>query len=315
MELRDQRLSLRETGSLLPARTCPAMRSLFLSLSLIFSLASQSAVAQSEPDPALRATLERAYENWRDAVIRKDARAWAAAITRYRQSVIRNSIVSERRSFPEDVFSNDLRPPALNGLRLLEAQAVRDTAHLVFFGRIDLGQDPELVKEDILKLKFLRDNGQWKFDSNRITSLKNAPDVLKTLREGGHPDFLDLPEYTPPGKAPPVPPLCRVPDYKAGYKLQSFGYATVISMNGFDYDVVQDGVAQEIIIGGLVNGHNEITLKITSVPVPKGAKATLELRLYRLSQDPSQPGREVLRWKAPESGAPAQVTLPIEIGR
>lgn len=291
------------------------MRPLFLSLCLIFPLASQSVIAQGESDPALRATLERAYENWRDAVIRKDARAWAAAITRYRQCVIRNSIVSERRSFPEDVFSSDLRPPALNGLRLLEAQAVGDTAHLVFFGRIDLGQDPELVKEDILKLKFLRDNGLWKFDSNRITSLKNAPDVLKTLREGGRPDFLDLPEYTPPGKAPPVPPLCRVPDHKAGYKLQSFGYATVISMNGFDYDVVQDGVAQEIIIGGLVNGHNEITLKITPGPVPKGAKAALELRLYRLSQDPTQPGREVLRWKAPESGVPAQVTLPIEIGR
>jgi hypothetical protein len=61
---------------------------------------------------------------------------------------------------------------------------------------------------------------------------------------------------------PTVPPLCRVPDHKAGYKLQSFGYDTKVSMNGFDYDPVGDGMDQQMIIGGLANGHNEITLQM-----------------------------------------------------
>lgn len=264
-------------------------------------------------DAALRVTLEKAYLNWRDAMIRKDAQAWAAAITHYRQVVMRNSIVSERKAFPEAVFAAEVTPPALNGLRLLEAQAVGQTAHLVYFGKIDLGQDPELLQDNILKLKFLNDNGVWKFDSNRISSLSNALDVRKALQAGQRPDFLDSPEYTPPGNAPAVPPLCRVPDYKAGYKVQSYGYETTISMNGFQYDAVRDGIAQEIITGGLVKGPNEITLNIKPVPVPEGEKASLQIRVYILSSDPEQPGSEVLRWVAPESGAPAKVTLPIEV--
>jgi hypothetical protein len=114
----------------------------------------------------------------------------------------------------------------------------------------------------------------------------------------------------------PVPPLCRVPDHKAGYKIQSFGYETKVSMNGFDYDPVGDGMEQQMIIGGLVNGHNEITLQMKPIAeVPKGEKASLQIRVYLLSNDPEQPGKEVLRWQAPESGAPEKITLPMEVSR
>lgn len=264
-------------------------------------------------DAALRATLEKVYSRWRDAMLSKDANAWAASISRYRQTVIRNSVVSERMPFPDAVFASEVKPPVLTGLRLLEAQAVGDTAHLVYFGKIDMGQDKELVRENILKLKFLRENGAWKYDSNRISRLDNAPEVLKSLQEGRRPDFLDSPEYTPPGTTPQPPPLCRVPDYKAGCKLQTFGYETIMSMNGITYEAVRDGLDQQILIGGLVNGHNEITLNIKPVPRPEGEKAALQIRVYRLSKDPGKPGTEVLRWQAPDSGAPAKVTLPIEV--
>ncbi|HBJ87258.1 MAG TPA: hypothetical protein DDZ88_26065 [Verrucomicrobiales bacterium] len=283
-----------------------------LLLSFTLLTAFQPSHAQ-DGDAALRTALENAYHNWRQAIIRKDPLAWASSITRYRQTVMRNSIVSERSAFPDAVFASGVQPLALDGLRLLEAQAVGDTAHLVYFGKIDLGQDRELVRDDVLKLKFLRENGQWKFDSNRITSLTNAPDVRQALKEGKRPEFLDTPEFTPPGVAPQVPPLCRVPDHKAGYKIQSFGYETTVSMNGFDYDPVGDGLAQQMITGGLVNGHNEITLKIKPIEVPKGEKAALQIRVYLLSNDPEKPGKEVLRWQVPESGAPDKITLPIEV--
>ncbi len=246
-------------------------------------------------------------------MLHKDAKAWAGSITRYRQTVIRNSVVSERQVFPDAVFASEVQPPALGGLRLLEAQAVGDTAHLVYFGKIDMGQDKELVRDNLLKLKFYRENGVWKYDSNRISRLDSAPEVLKSLQEGKRPDFLDTPEYTPPGSMPPPPPLCRIPDFKAGYKLQTFGYQTTISMNGITYDPSEDALDQQILIGGLVKGHNEITLKIKPVPRPEGEKAALKLRVYIISNDPSKPGTEVLRWEAPESGAPDKVTLPIEV--
>ncbi|MHB1083151.1 MAG: hypothetical protein ACYC67_27410 [Prosthecobacter sp.] len=286
----------------------------FLSLLLGLSLLQLCPHAYAQEDEAgLQAVLEKVYYKWSDAMQRKDARAWAASITLYRQTVIRNMVVSERKTFPDAVFASDVQPPALAGLRLLEAQAVGDTAHLVYFGRIDMGQDKELVRENLLKLKFGRENGVWKYDSNRISRMDGAPDVVKELKAGKRPAFLDTPEYTPPGSMPPPPPLCRVPDYKAGSKLQSFGYETTMSMNGITYDPVRDGLDQQILIGGLVNGHNEITLHMKPVPRPEGGKAALEIRIYKLSKDPAKPGTEVLRWQAPESGAPAQVTLPIEV--
>ena len=283
---------------------------LFLGLSL-FQLCVPVSGQEDEAD--LRITLEKVYLRWRDAMLRKDANVWAANISRYRQTVIRNSVVSERMPFPEAVFASEVQPPSISGLRLLEAQAVGDTAHLVYFGKIDMGQDKELVREDLLKLKFARENGAWKYDSNRISRLNSAPDVLKDLQAGKRPDFLDTPEYTPPGTMPPVPPLCRVPDFKAGYKLQTFGYRTTITMNGVKYDPAVDALDQQILIGGLVKGHNEITLQMKQVPRPEGEKAVLQLRVYLISKDPSKPGTEVLRWQAPESGAPEQVTLPIEV--
>ena len=286
----------------------------FLLLLLGFSLFQLCVPVCAQDDAAgLRAALEKVYANWREAMLRKDAKAWAANITLYRQTVIRNMVVSERQPFPDAVFASEVQPPALAGLRLLEAQAVGDTAHLVYFGRIDMGQDKELVRENLLKLKFFREQGVWKYDSNRISRLDGAPEVLKALQEGQRPDFLDSPEYTPPGSMPPPPPLCRIPDYKAGCKLQTFGYETTMSMNGINYEPVRDGLDQQILIGGLIKGHNEITLHIKPVPRPEGEKPVLQIRVYILSKDPGKPGTEVLRWQAPESGPPAQVTLPIEV--
>lgn len=264
-------------------------------------------------DVALRATLEHAYNVWRQAMSRGDARAWAGAITRYRQTTIRNAIVSERQPFPAAVFAAKSAPPPIEDLRLLEVQAVGDTAHLVYFGKIDLGQDKDLLKDNLLKLKFGREDGVWRYDSNRITSLDNSPGTRKKLQAGEAPDFLDTPEYTPPGSLPPVPPLCRVPDHKGGYKVESFGYETTVSMNGFDSAPVEDGLDQQVITGGLVNGRNEITLRIKPVPVPQGEKASLQIRVYTLTNASDEPVAEVLRWKAPETGAPATITLPFTV--
>lgn len=273
---------------------------------------STSVLPAQNSDAALRASLESVYNTWREAMIHSDARAWAGSITRYRQTVVRNAIVSERQAFPAAVFSAQVAPPPIANLRLLEVQAVGDTAHLVYFGKVDLGQDKELLKDNLLKLKFGREDGVWKYDSNRITSLQNAPEVRKKLLAGEAPDFLDTPEYTPPGSLPPVPPLCRVPDFKGGYKIESFGYATSISMNGFTTDPVQDGLEQEILTGGLVKGRNELTLDIKPVEVPKGEKASLQVRIYKLGGE-ADSAQEVLRWKAPEDGAPAKVTLPFNV--
>lgn len=264
-------------------------------------------------DAVLQKTLEAAYNTWRDSMMRADATAWAGAITRYRQVMVRNQIVSEKRAFPSAVFEVPFRPPSLDGLRLLEVQAVGSTAHLVYFGPINMGQDLETIPDNILKLKFGFENGGWRYDSNRFTSLDHVPDVRKSLQDLKKPDFLDTPEYTPPGSLPPPPPLCRVPDYKGGFKLQSFGFETSVVMNGTAYAPVEDGLDQQIITGGLMVGGNEITLRLKPVARPEGQKPVLELRIYKLGNTESQPSVEVFRWTAPEKDVPREVTLPFTV--
>lgn len=268
---------------------------------------------QAQDGETLRTALDQAYKRWRDAMIRGDAEAWAASITRYRQTIIRNEIVSDKKAFPAEVFAAEVQPPPLAGLRLLEAQAVGVTAHLVYFGKVDMGQDSELLKDNLLKLRFYKEGGGWKYDSNRIISMDSVPEIRTEILAGRRPDFLDSVEYTPPGKMPPVPPLCRVPDFKGGYKLQSFGYETTLIAGGCDHAPVQDSLDQQILIGGLVKGRNEVTLKIRPGRVPEGEKPVLQLRIYQLPKDSGQPGREVLRWQAPEGAVPAEVTLPFEV--
>ncbi|MBK8036094.1 MAG: hypothetical protein IPK22_03035 [Verrucomicrobiaceae bacterium] len=282
-----------------------------LTAGLLASLPSPSPAQSAEPE--LESALVASYGRWRDAMVRQDARAWAGAITQYRQVVTRNQLVSEKQAFPDEVFANG-DPPKLDGLRLLESEAVGKTAHLVYFGKVDLGQDRNLLKDTVLKLKFGFENGGWKYDSNRFTSFDTAPEVLKALQSGKKADFLDTPEFTPPGTLPAVPPLCRVPEFKGGYKLQSFGYETQVLMNGFDYTPVEDALDQQVIIGGLVTGQNEITLRMTPVPTPENGKSAVQIRLYKLDvTQPDKPGIEVLRWEAPDGKAPKQITLPFTV--
>lgn len=284
-----------------------------LSILLLAGWPSNPIAQAQESGDALRGALESAYGRWREAIIRKDPVGWASSITRYRQTKIRNEIVSELRSFPEAVFSADLQPPPLTGLRLLEAEAAGVTAHLVYYGKVDMGQDRDLLKDNLLKLRFYQEAGVWKYDSNRIISLDSVPEVRTEIVAGRRPEFLDSPEYTPPGTMPPPPPLCRVPEFKAGYKLQSFGYETVLSAGGCDHAPVQDSLEQQVLIGGLVKGRNEIRLKIRPGKVPDGEKPALQIRIYLLPKDSNLQGREVLRWQAPEGSVPAEVTLPFDV--
>ncbi|MBK8092426.1 MAG: hypothetical protein IPK32_10740 [Verrucomicrobiaceae bacterium] len=283
-------------------------------LFLLCGLALVTQAAAQRSSTALATTLADAYNAWRSAMIRKDAQAWASAITNYRQVVTRNEIVSSRKAFPEAVFTGAIEPPDLADMKMLEAEAGGTTAHLVYFGVADVEEKSGKNGAVLIKLKFGLEGGVWKFDSNRVTSLENAPTELKALESGQKPEFLNAPEFTPPGSFPPTPPLCRVPDFKAGFKLQSFGYETTLNMNGIDYPPVEHALDQQLIMGGLVRGKNEVTLRLKPAAPAEGQKPSVQLRIYKLdAAAPNKPGIEVLRWEAPTSGAPATITLPIQI--
>jgi hypothetical protein len=277
------------------------LRSLTLLLLTALSLSAEIGYAQ---EAELKSTLEAAYKRWSMAVETKNPTAWASAITMYRQVTTRNLIVSQGGAFPKAVFETSISPADTSGLRLLEAQAVGDTAHLLYFGKINVGGDVAEIPDNLLMLKFFRDKGNWKFDSNKIIHLRTRPDLLEKLKQGAAPDFLDLPEFTPPGKAPTVPAICPVPKHISGGTIQSIGYETDVTINGYEY-YVRDNVLKVFVIGGLSNGANQISLKAKKLEVPKGSDRALELDLFTKPTKPGANGQRVFHYEYTGSGEPS----------
>ncbi|HCN29488.1 MAG TPA: hypothetical protein DIT64_12210 [Verrucomicrobiales bacterium] len=269
---------------------CNAMKPAFcLLIPACILVLCPAAVAQ---DAALASQLARAYGAWRAAMQSGDAKAWAAAITMHRQVTTRNLIVSQRKNWPAAVFEVPLDPPDISSLRLLEADAVGETAHLLFFGRVDMGGGPGVIPESVLMLKFFNERGTWKFDSSKLLRLDDQPEIAQQIKAGGRLDFLDYPEFTPPGKSPPVPKICGIPDHVTGCTFQSLGYQTRMIINGHDYPVMTDHAEKIFVIGGLKNGANEIILEVKPVEIPPEGIRLLQLDFFVLA---GKEGRQPVR--------------------
>lgn len=266
---------------------------MFIRPFLLFVLASaalfdpQTSLGQQGGD--LRAQLERVYHDWRGAIINRDVRAWQRSTSRYRQVHTHNMIVSQRGRYPDAVFDVPLRPPEITTLRLLEAQAVDETAHLVYFGKVDLGIEADSVPDNLLLLRYIKEAEGWKFDTSRLINLEGVPDVRASLQQGGDPDFLEKPEFTPPGKGPAVPAVCKVPDYVAAFHVQAFGYEVAVNVNGFEYPPVKDIAVNQLIIGGLNRDKNDLAMNIAATQLPEGEERLLEINVLVVTQDPKNP--------------------------
>lgn len=261
-------------------------------------------ITQASEDTALRAELERVYHTWRGAMLNRDARAWQQSTSRYRQVHTHNMIVSQRQPYPEAVFAVPLKPPDITRLKLLDARAVGETAQLVFFGRIDLGLEVEEVPDNILVLRYIKDPEGWRFDTSRLVNLAGVPDLRASLQQGAAPDFLNEPEFTPPGKAPPVPPVCKPPQYMAAFQIESVGYETKVRINGFDYPPVRDVGINQLIIGGLNRGENALEMAIKPTELAEGEERSLEISVM-VVRDPKQPPTPVYRWRTTDTQPPA----------
>ena len=270
----------------------------FLALSVMGKVSAQDG-------DGLRAELERVYHEWRGAMVNRNVQAWQKSTSRYRQVHTHNMIVSQRQPYPDAVFAVPLRPPDITRLKLLEVEAVGDTAHLVFFGRIDLGLEVEVVPENLLVLRYIKDPDGWRFDTSRMVNLEGVPDVRAALKEGGKPSFLNDPEFNPPGKAPPVPAVCKVPQYVGAFQIESIGYETRLRINGFDYPPVKDVGINQLIIGGLNRDENTLEIFITPTEVPEGEERGLEISVMVVPGDTEKKPIPVYRWRTKDAAPPA----------
>lgn len=256
--------------------------------------------AQSAEPTALAAPLRQAYRAWIEAVEKRDAAAWANAITKHRQVITRNTLISQGLAFPRDVWDGLPAAPSLEKMRLLEAEAVGETAHLLYFGSLDAAMSSaQQAPPNLILLKFFHERGQWRFDSHKIISLMSNPKLREQLLNNEAASFLSEPMFTPPGKPPAVPPLCELPDFITGCTVTCPGWEVLLKINGQEH-YAADGTLKFFIQGGLRKGENLIELEATAIEPPSQPERDLQVDLF-LKPQSGQKVQRALHLETPQA--------------
>lgn len=230
----------------------------------------------------LRPTLELTYQTWRDAIVRKDSAAWQRATAAHRRMEVRNRIVSEKQPFPKAVFDLPAAPPALGGLKFLEAKRSGPTAKASYFGKIDFGVGGTPT-DNLLVLSFVAENGRWVYDRADFVNLEGLPDVRRELAAGDLKYLKETPEAQPTGKVPETPIQANPAKYIAKVYVFSPGREVKVQVNKISRHRFANAKEAEIVIGGAVDGPNEVQYALTKLPGGTGTEA-LTIRVYLLSE-------------------------------
>jgi hypothetical protein len=251
-------------------------RHIFILMALMGTLVS----AQDD----LRPVLERSYQVWRDAIVRKDAAAWQRATATHRRVEVRNRIVSEKQPFPQSVFKLPAAPPALGGLRFLEAKKNGPTAKAAYFGKVDFGVGGAPT-ENLLVLSFVSEGGAWLYDRADFVNLEALKEVRTELAAGDLKYLRETPEAQPSGKVPETPIQANPAKYIAKVYVFSPGREVKVQINKISRHRFANAKEAEIVIGGAVDGPNEVQYAISKLPGGTGREA-LTIRVYLFSEVP-----------------------------
>jgi hypothetical protein len=242
----------------------------------------------------LRADLERVYGRWRSAMITQNFERWRETTASYRQVITRNAIVSRKELFPSNLFKIPLTPPDLKDLRLIKFEEKNDTAVCVYFGKIDYGIETNDIPDNLLVLRFLFEDGAWRYDNSRFVNLAGASFVRENVANGDF-EFLKDEDFAPLGAVPPAGKLCPVPDFAAHIHIISIGYRTTAIVNDIhQVEVAQDGDTG-IITGGLITGKNSIKIQIEPLELSEKAEPDRQfsVSIYALRREENKPPVQV----------------------
>jgi hypothetical protein len=226
--------------------------------------------------------LTKTYMAWRDALINKDAAAWQRVTAAHRRVEVRNRIVSEKRAFPAAVFELPAPPPALNGLKFLQAKQNGATAKAAYFGKIDFGVGGEPT-DNLLVLSFVRGAGGWLYDRADFVNLTALPEVRTEIASGDLSYLEGVPEAQPSGVVPPVPIVANPATTIAKVYVFCPGREVQVQVNKISRHRFANAKEAEIVIGGARPGLNEVQYSIRKLEGGTGVEA-LTIRVYLLSE-------------------------------
>ncbi len=251
------------------------MKLFILAITILFP-----AICTAQED--LQPGLEQSYNLWRNSIIKKDARTWQQVTAAHRQVEVRNRIVSQKLPFPAAVFDLPAPPPALTGLKFLEAKQNGRTAKAAYFGKIDfgVGGDPT---DNLLVLSFVQGAGGWLYDRADFVNLLALPDVRKELAAGDLSYLKGVPEAQPSGVVPPTPIAANPATTIAKVYVFSPGREVEVQINKISRHRFANAKEADIVIGGAREGVNEVQYAIKKLEGGTGTEA-LTIRVYLLSQ-------------------------------
>ncbi|WP_193213918.1 hypothetical protein [Luteolibacter marinus] len=252
----------------------------FLIYLAVFTLPAAS-MAQA-PSPALGKSLVASYQAWRTSIVRKDASAWKRATAAHRQVEVRNRLVSEKRPFPQAVFSLPAPPPGLDGLKIIHLSQRGATAKAAFFGKVNFGVEGEPT-DNILVLSFINTNGTWLYDRADFVNLAALPEVRKELTAGDLKYVEETPEFQATGVVPPSPPMVPAAKYIAKVYVFCPGREVQVQINQFSRHRFANAKEAEVILGGAKDGANSIAYTVKGLEGGTGKEA-FTIRVYLMSE-------------------------------
>lgn len=247
-------------------------------ISLIFLVLATFANAQDN----LRSGLESSYNAWREAMIRKDASTWQRVTAEHRRVEVKNRILSEKKAFPSSVFELPAPPPPIAKLKFLEAKQNGPTAKAAYFGKIDFGIGGEPT-DNLLVLSFVRGGAGWLYDRADFVNLGALPAVRKELAAGDLKYLKETPEAQPSGVVPTTPIEARPAKYIAKVYVFCPGREVQVQVNKISRHRFANAKEAEVIIGGAVDGANEIQFSTKKLDGGTGKEA-MTIRVYLMSE-------------------------------
>lgn len=239
-------------------------------------------VALTRAQDDVRPALEKTYNAWRDAMIRRDAATWQQVTAEHRRIEVKNRIVSEKRAFPAAVFELPSPPPAITGLQFLEAKQNGATAKASYFGKIDFGVGGTPTS-NLLVLSFIHGRNAWLYDRADFVNLTALPEVRKELAAGDLKYLKETPEAQPSGVVPPTPIEAHAAKYIAKVYVFCPGREVQVQVNKISHHRFANAKEAEIVIGGAVEGPNEVQFTTKKLEGGTG-KEVMTIRVYLMSE-------------------------------
>lgn len=267
----------------------------------------------NKPAPELQGGLESVYNTWRNAMTQKDFNAWKSTTAGYRQMETRNRIVSQRRRFPDALFTIPMAAPSLSNLVLLNTFAKGDTASAIYFGKANFGvATDQVISDNLIVLKFIRETGKWKFDKLRVIKFGNDPGLLQKIHNQDF-SFLQDPTFQPSGIVPIIAKAVKIPAYLAELWIATNGFEVTVNINrGNHISRLKNDDGRYLIIGGLVKGQNTISLSITPVETKSTLPKRLEIGIYA-AEGVNKPAKRIFHYIPDPNKVPPSYAVSVTV--